>query len=204
MADRLVFLVEEPSMEAFLQPVLARLLPAGCTFEVHVFQGKQDLLSKLPARLLGYSNWLPAEWRLVVLVDQDDDDCRELKTELDQVAAGAQLLSRTEAGDHPWQLANRLVIEELEAWYFGDWEAVRSAYPRVSRKVPQQARYRDPDAIQGGTWEAFERVLQLRGHFTTGLRKLEAARAVAAHFDPDRSRSHSFEKLREVITEATG
>ena len=101
-------------------------------------------------------------------------------------------------------MVNRVAIEELEAWYFGEWEAVRGAYPRVSRTVPQQARYRDPDAIRGGTWEAFERVLQRRGYFKTGLRKLEAARQVAAHFDPDRSRSHSFEKLRAVIAEAAG
>ncbi len=191
-------------MEEFLRPLLVCLLPAGRTFEVHAFQGKQDLLRKLPARLLGYRHWLPAEWRLIVLVDQDGDDCRELKAKLDQVAAGAQLLSRTEARDHPWQVANRLAIEELEAWYFGDWEAVRSAYPRVSPTIPKKARYRDPDAIPGGTWEAFERVLQRHGYFTTGLRKVEAARAVAAHFDPDRSRSHSFQKLREVIAEATG
>ena len=191
-------------MEAFLQTLLPRLLPATCTFEIHAFQGKQDLLGKLPARLRGYRHWLPAEWRLVVLVDQDDDDCRELKTELEQASASAELLSRTAAGGHPWQVVNRVAIEELEAWYFGNWEAVRSAYPRVSRTVPQQARYRDPDAIRGGTWEAFERVLQHRGYFTTGLRKVEAARAVAAHFDPDRCRSHSFDKLRAAIAEATG
>lgn len=202
MADRLVFLVEEPSMEAFLQPLLARLLPAGCGFEVHAFQGKHDLLRELPARLLGYSRWLPAEWRVIVLVDRDDDDCRELKRQLEQTAAGAGLLSRTATADGIWQVVNRVVVEELEAWYFGDWEAVRSAYPRVGRTVPQQAPYRDPDAIRGGTWEAFERLLQRRGYFTTGLRKVEAARAVAAHFDPNRNRSHSFEKLHAVIAEA--
>ncbi len=80
----------------------------------------------------------------------------------------------------------------------------RPAAHGVSRTVPQQARYRDPDAIQGGTWDAFERVLKRRGCFTTGLRKVEAARQVAAHFDPDRNRSHSFDKLRAVIAEAAG
>ena len=151
MADHLVLLIEEPSMEAFLQTLLPRLLPSGRTFEIHAFQGKQDLLGKLPARLRGYQHWLPADWRLPVLVDQDDDDCRELKADIEQAAAGAGLLSRTTAGERPWQVANRVVIEELEAWYFGDWEAVHGAYPGVSRTVPQQARYRDPDAIQGGT-----------------------------------------------------
>ena len=141
-----------------------------------------------------------------MLVDQDDDDCRQLKARFEQAAAEAGLLSRTAAEDRPWQVANRVVIEELEeleAWYFGDWDAVRAAYPRVRPNIPQQARYRDPDAIQGGTWEAFERVLKRYGYFTTGLRKVEAARAVATHFDPGRSRSHSFDKLHAVIAEAT-
>lgn len=203
MADHLVLLVEEPSMESFLQGLLPRLLPQNCTFEIHPFQGKQDLLGKLQERLRGYRHWLPAGWRLIVLVDRDDDDCRELKTELERAACAAGLLSRTAAAEEPWQVANRVVVEELEAWYFGDWSAVRAAYPRVRPTVPRQARYRDPDAIVGGTWEAFERVLQRHGYFRTGLRKVEAARAVAAHFDADRSRSPSFEKLRAVIDEAT-
>ena len=55
---------------------------------------------------------------------------------------------------------NRIAIEELEAWYFGDWTAVVQAWPRVSANVPAQRGYRDPDAIPGGTWQAFECVLQ--------------------------------------------
>ncbi len=39
---------------------------------------------------------------------------------------------------------------------------------------------------------AFERILQKRGYCKTGLRKIEAARAIAAHIDPGRNRSHSF------------
>ncbi len=96
---------------------------------------------------------------------------------------------------------NRLAIEELEAWFFGDWDAVRAAYPRVSKVIPNQANYRDPDAIKGGTWEAFERVLQRAEYFQTGLRKIEAARAVAGHWQPDSNRSRSFRVFRDVLME---
>ena len=72
----------------------------------------------------------------------------------------AWLLSRSRAGGRPWQVVNRVAVEELEAWYFGDWEAVRAAYPRVSANTPQRQGLRDPDGIAGGTWEAFERVMQ--------------------------------------------
>ena len=35
-AQRLEFLVEEPSMEAFLRGLLPRLLPEGCAFDIRI------------------------------------------------------------------------------------------------------------------------------------------------------------------------
>lgn len=203
MAKHLELLVEEPSMEAFLRELLPRILPVDCGFAIHPFQGKPDLLVNLENRLRGYAQWLPDDWRIVVIVDRDDDDCRQLKQRLEDVASGANLRTRSQAGGRPWKLVNRVAIEELEAWYFGDWEAVCRAYPRVSPTVPKQSRYRDPDSVRGGTWEAFERILKRRGYFRTGLRKIEAARAVAAYIDPARNRSHSFTKFHDALVEAT-
>jgi Domain of unknown function (DUF4276) len=100
-------------------------------------------------------------------------------------------------------VVSRLAIEEIEAWYFGDWQAACTAYTKLTPTIPHQARYRDPDAIAGGTWEAFERILKRCGYFKTGLRKIEAAREIGAHLDPKRSRSRSFVKFHEAITEAT-
>lgn len=114
-------------MEAFLRALLPRLLPKDRTFEVHPFQGKDDLLGKLEARLRGYAAWLPEDWRIVVVVDRDDDDCRDLKQRLEVIAQRAGLRSRSRAGGLPWQLVNRIAVEEMEAWYFADWEAVRAA-----------------------------------------------------------------------------
>jgi hypothetical protein len=201
-ARHLELLVEEPSMEAFLRALLPRLLPEDRTFEVHAFQGKSDLLGKLEARLRAYAQWLPDDWRIVVVVDRDDADCQTLKQRLEERAAAAGLRTRSCADAGPWQLVNRIAIEELEAWYFGDWTAVCSAYPRVSRTIPTRKGFRDPDAIRGGTWEVFERVLQRYGYFRTGLRKVEAARTLGAHLDPGRSCSRSFMKFHEALTEA--
>jgi len=189
-------------MEAFLRALLPRLLPAGRTFEVHAFQGKPDLLGKLEARLRAYAAWLPEDWRLVVVVDRDDDDCRKLKQHLEDVAHRAGLRPRSRAGAKPWQLVNRIAIEELEAWYFGDWDAVRAAYPRVSPNVPKRQGLRDPDAIAGGTWEAFERVMQRHGYFEGGLAKIEAARAIGAQIEPGRNRSGSFQAFHQALVEA--
>jgi hypothetical protein len=201
-ATHLEVLVEEPSMEAFLRALLPRLLPHDRSFQVHPFQGKTDLLDKLQARLRGYAQWLPEDWRIVVVVDRDDDDCESLKERLEVMAANAGLVTRSRAGSRRWQLVNRIAIEELEAWYFGDWPAVRSAYPRVSSHVPQKAAYRDSDSILGGTWEAFERALQRHGYFKTGLPKVGAARTIGSLLDPGRCRSRSFATFRDAIMEA--
>jgi hypothetical protein len=201
-ASHLELLVEEPSMEAFLRSLLPRLLPHDRSFEVHSFQGKGDLLAKLPARLRGYAKWLPDNWCIVVVVDRDDDDCHNLKAQLEAVAASAGFLTRSQANGRPWQLVNRIAVEELEAWYFGDWTAVCSAYPRVSVGVPGKTSFRNSDLIRGGTWEAFERVLQRYGYFKTGLPKIEAARKIGAEIMPERSRSRSFTTFRDAILEA--
>lgn len=199
-AEHLEIMVEEPSMEAFLRELLPRLLGDEASFEVYPYQCKDDLLNKLPARLAGYASWLPETWRIVVIVDRDDDACEALKRRMEQMATGAGL--RTRAAGEPWQVVNRIAIEELEAWYFGDWEGVRAIYPRVSDSIPRVAQYRDPDAIGGGTWEAFERLLQRAGYFKNGLRKTEAARALGRQVSPDRNRSRSFQLFRDALLEA--
>ena len=201
-ARHLAFLVEEPSMEAFLQVLLPRVLPQDQTFEIHAFRNKAGLRRNLSARLRAYVRWLPSDWRIVVVLARDSDDCHALKGELEAAALGTGLRTRSQAGRTDWQVVNRIAIEELEACYFGDWEAVREAYPRVPVTVPQRAGFRDPDAIQGGTWDAFERILKRHGYFTTGLRKSEAARAIAARICRRRSRSRSFAVFVDAILEA--
>jgi len=195
-------LVEEPSMERALQTLLPVML-SGATFKIHSYQSKGDLLKTLPSRLRGYCRWLPDGWRIVVLLDRDDDDCEALKRRMESIASRAGLRSRSAARGGPYKLVNRLAIEELEAWFFGDWEAIRSAYPRVPETTPKRAGFRDPDAIAGGTWEALERILKRAGYFKTGLRKIEAAGNIAERMVPARNRSRSFQVLRETLDEMT-
>jgi hypothetical protein len=201
MTQHFEILVEEPSMEAFLRGLLPRLVPPERTFEIYPFQGKKDLLDKLEGRLRGYAAWLPSDWRVVVVVDRDDDDCRQLKQRMEQIASSVGLSTRS-CSARSWQIVNRIAIEELEAWYFGDWEAVRAAYPRVSPTVPQKQKYRQSDAIAGGTWEALERILQRHSYFKGGLPKIEVARTLGKHLDPTRCCSPSFICFREAILEA--
>lgn len=187
-------LVEEASAEATLTHLLPRLLGGDVTFDIRVFNGKHDLLKKLPERLRGYAHWIrDAGTRIVVLVDEDRQDCHVLKRQLEDAAEQAGLATKTSAPDgEPFLVLTRLAIEELEAWFFGDLDAVRVAYPRVPLDLAGRRPYRDPDAIVGGTWEQLERVLQRAGYHRGGLRKVAAANDIAPHLDPDRNRSTSF------------
>jgi hypothetical protein len=202
--DHVEVLVEEPSMAAALDAILPKLL-GDVSFMVRVFQGKTDLLAKLPRRLTGYARGMADGLRVVVVVDRDTEDCRQLKLKLEQMAQRAGLRTRRaargSADPRAWDMLTLIAIEELEAWYFGDWAAVQSAFPGVPTTVPHQAPYRDPDAIQGGTAEALERVLRRAGYFEGGLGKIQAARVIAPVMDPAVNRSRSFQVFRDALLE---
>ena len=193
------FLVEEPSAEAALQNLLPLIL-GHTDFAIHPSQGKVVLIRNLPGRLKGYKHWLPQDWRIVVLVDQDDDDCHRLKAALEEAAIGAGLTtkSKRKSGTN-FQVLNRVAIEELEAWFFGDPDAVVRAYPRVSASFAHKESYRHPDRIRGGTWEALERLLQRAGYHRGGLSKIRAARDISAHMVPARNSSESFSAFRDGL-----
>ena len=109
-------LVEEPSAEAALENLLPKMLPSDTTFKLHNFQSKHTLLAELPKRLKGYGPWLPDDWRIVVLVDEDRQDCDELKARLERAAGDAGLITKSIAADQKsFQVLNRIVVEELEA-----------------------------------------------------------------------------------------
>jgi hypothetical protein len=196
------FLVEEPSMEEALNNIVPMILGPEHTHAVHNYGSKDNLLKELPNRLLGYKHWIPDDWRIVVLIDEDRADCNDLKARLETIARDAGMATKTNPnGRGNFSVLNRIVIEELEAWFFGDVEAMVQAYPKVSPSLGQKAKYRDPDAIGGGTWEALERVLQKKGYHSGGLAKIATARDVAPHMDPDRNRSKSFQVFRDGLRE---
>ena len=154
----------------------------------------------LPDRLRGYKRWLPEGWRVFVLIDEDRKDCHELKARLEQAARNAGLATKSSPGfDGKFRVVNRLAIEELEAWFFGDVPALLRAYPRLPANLDRKAKYRDPDAIAGGTSEALERVLQRAGYYAGGMPKIQVAQETSRHMSAERNTSHSFQVFREGL-----
>jgi hypothetical protein len=191
-------LVEEQSMEEALKNLLPRILLPETTYRILNFQGKQNLLDHLPSRLRGYK-WITDEYRIVVLLDEDRQNCFDLKQRLETAAINAGLSTKTSKGGSRFQVINRIVIEELEAWFLGDIEAIRQAYPRLPESLSISRKFHDPDSIPGGTWETLERIMKRHGYFKGGYEKVKAAREISAHMDPNRNRSKSFQVFRDGL-----
>ena len=185
-------LVEDASSEAALEALITKIAPA-CTFRIHPHSGKPDLLARLPGKLKAYRHILGAqpESRVVVLLDEDRQDCRRLKK---------RILDLGRSADIQPSLLARVAVEELEAWFLGDVPALATAYPRVPLTLANRRGFRDPDAVAGGTWEALQRVLQGAGYYRGGgLPKIEAARSIAARMDVEQNQSRSFNVFRDGI-----
>lgn len=196
----LEILVEEPSAEAALVNLLPRIVGENVTFKIHPHQGKGDLLKKLPAKLKGYRRWIPKDCKIVVLIDRDGDDCHELKKQMESIAGDCGFTTISGLGGKGnFTVINRIAIEELEAWFFGDVEALRRSYPEVPETLAEKRQYRNPDAIGGGTWEALERVLKKAGYYPRGYPKIAGAKRISAHMDPEVNRSKSFQVFREAL-----
>jgi len=187
----LEILVEEPSAKEALDIIVKCILGRTHSFVVHPFNGKPDLLKKLPSRLRGYRHYINENMRIVVLIDADEGSCLALKRKLDCIAHSVGLTTKTDncASCH---IMNRIVVKELEAWFWGDIYAVNRAYPRIPVGLVNKSKYRNPDAIGGGTCEALEREFKRYRIFTTGLPKREVAKNIAMHMLPERNTSPSF------------
>ena len=196
----LEFFVEEESMKVFLQGVLPRIIGKR-PHTIHAHRGKYDLLKKLQVRLQVLAQ--DVNTHIVILVDCDSDDCHTLKSKLEKIVSDAGFVTKSAAKGERFRVLNRIVIEEFEAWYFGDWDAVRLAYSAAPKTLSRR-KFGNPDAIHGGTWEAFERIMRKAGFYRSGLRKIEAARRISAHFNPDNNTSKSFQVFRDGLKHMIG
>lgn len=189
----LEILVEEPSAEAALQNIIPKIVGDDISFRIIVHQGKKDLLKSITPKLRAYAKWITDEIKIVVLLDLDRDNCTQLKAKLNRIAEEAGLKIKTSIGElsSDFQILNRIAIEELEAWFFGDKDALRSAYSKINPNELNKPRFANPDAITD-TWEELEKLLQKFRYYPGGLNKIQNARLVSELMDIDSNSSNSF------------
>ncbi len=113
------FLLEERSAEEVLKSILPKIISDDVSFSCHIFEGKDDLLKQLPMRLKGYRLWIPDDYRIIVLVDEDRDNCFQLKEQLEKSAREAGFMTKSSARPTDnFRVVNRLAIEEIGGMVF--------------------------------------------------------------------------------------
>lgn len=208
-------LVEDSSGMRLLEHLVPRIIgPNGDrhTYQFHAYRGvgkipsgfqpttdarKRILLDQLPKVLRGYSKTTGID-AVVVVLDADRNDCRSFLAELTALAA------KVGAPDTVFRLA----IEEVEAWYLGDREAMRAAYPKA--KLDAAKNYSQDSVC--GTWELVADVLHKGGRRTLKKKgaprpcdlKHEWAEKIGPRLDLDRNESPSFQKLLSGLRRIVG
>lgn len=204
-------LVEDSSGERLLQVLLPQLLgPKGepHTWRLHAYKGigripqglvtkadpaKRIFLEQLPKLLRGYGK-TPGIDAVVVVLDTDKRDCAAFLAELKAAADACNPVPDT---------LFRLAIEEMEAWYFGDQDALLAAYPRAKREV--LGKYVQDSACD--TWELLADAIHSGGSAAIkkagwplpGQVKHEWAAKIGPLMDMERNISPSFGKLRDGL-----
>lgn len=178
--DRLEILVEEPSIAEVLQVILPKVLPEGWVLGENCFvrhhEGKQDLQQSIP-RKIRVASQKDITTGFIILQDQDNSDCKDLKARLVNLCQSAQK-------DNPVvPFKVRIVCHELESWYLGDMDAIEKVFPRFhAANYKRKKKFRQPDDCQNPKQE----LKKIVGFYP----QIATARAIAGHMNiPDNSSS---------------
>lgn len=204
---RLHVLVEGKSEEKLLKRWLPRFLPDGHTFKVYPHRGKgrlagnlskapdprkQGLLDQLPAKLRAFGKSLNSETdRVLVLVDMDDSNCMILKSGM------LNLLNHCE---HKPVVLFRIAIEETEAFYLGDREAIKKAFPKA--KLSKLDSYVQ-DSICG-TWEYFQKVIGAKSEDKVGWAEAMGSYLTIKWKGKRANKSRSFQNFCKALLKLAG
>ena len=186
--DRLEFLVEEPSIAEVLKIILPKILPQGWilneNFFVRPHQGKSDLKNSIPQKFKTFSK-LPFNTGIIVVQDQDANDCRQLKREL------IDLCNQNNSKPCPYRV--RIVCHELESWYLGDVVALESVFPRLfkAKNYKNKDLCKHPDSVITPK----RRLKKIFGDYP----QIETAKKIAAQMNVNNNKSDSFNQFKNDI-----
>jgi len=183
MAKTIFFLVEEESMQHILEVIVPKIINEQDEFKIFTHQGKQDLKKqlseKVPILLKNPNSYV------LILQDQDSNDCKKLKKELND-------LIKDKCDNQKYKI--RIVCRQLENWYFGDFEAIQSAFNNVKReKFENKAIFRNVDILENAPKELVKIIPQYKPLKT--LPKIGVAKKIAPHLEISKNKNKSFEQF---------
>lgn len=188
LPPRIEILLEEESAQMLVNGLSSKIFEdPEIEIEFHKLSIKPlrpESRKRLEDRLRAYNgmiqNGIPVG--VVILIDEDREDCKALKQELERITQNVGLRTKTNPRGSKFHVVNRIVVEELEAWHFGDPSALKKAYPNL--KFATLRKYaRDPDGIPGGTWEKLEKLFKKARY--SSFSKTEVAEKVSQYMRVD-------------------
>ena len=210
-----IFHIEDQSSKKAMDNLIPKMLGDGITYEIYPYKGigeipknlkpktdasKRMLLDQLPRILRGYGR-VPNCGTIVIICDLDDNNKEKRLSELHGVL--------NVCNPKP-KVLFCLAIEEFEAWYLGDLDAVRAAYPKAKEKILNS--YKNDEIC--GTWEVLadavyqggHKELKKKGWQAIGKQKSVWAETISPLMNVDNNRSPSFNnmyaQLKDIVTSA--
>jgi len=207
-------LIEDLSGKTFLDILMPKIISDDDTFSIHHYKGighlpktlksssnprNTLLLNKLPKLIQGYGQTFSSypdhyEAVLIVVCDLDSRCFKEFRQEL--------LDCYNRCTIKP-ELYFCIAIQEGEAWYLGDLNAIKKAYPSAKDSVLSSY---DNESICG-TWEQLADVivpggakkLSKSGYSSVGKVKNDWANHITPHMNVDKNKSPSFCYFRDKL-----
>jgi hypothetical protein len=207
----LQFLVEDASGKKALDILIPKILGAEITFDVKPYKGighiptgmksqsepnKRILLDQLPRLLSGYGKTFEGYSKnysaaVVVVCDLDQRCLKEFRNELFEVLDRCSPQPET---------IFCIAIEEMESWFLGDLQALRTAYPKA-----KSVAYVNDDIC--GAWEKLadaiykggSKALSKQIYRQIGNLKCEWAENISPNMDVENNESPSFQYFRDKI-----
>jgi hypothetical protein len=150
----------------------------------------RGLLDQLPAKLRGFAK-TPGDFCVVVLLDADNDDPIELRSNLEGICRSMR--------PSPRCALFRIAVEETESWFIADLDAVKSAYPSAKLNKIMDV---PPDSIIGA-WERLAITLGRKPEECVGADKHEWSTNIAPYLDLDNPNSPSLKEFILGVNELT-
>lgn len=217
------FLVEDASFEKFLTKLMdldliqRKIHEKNISYQIHSYRGlgstiniksskeistfkQTTLLGNLKKLIKGYNRtFAPSQdqidYRIMVVCDLDDKQETDFRSTLDNLLKEC---------DNSLHVCFSFAIEELEAWFLGDINAIQKAYPNVKLQILQS--YVN-DSICG-TWETLAKALEIdvaklkkNSYSLIGNLKCTWAENITPYMNIDNNLSKSFNIFMTKIKE---